>query len=327
MTRVLVSGASGINGYGILKALRNSGRDHHLVGTSTHANSPANHFSDVFVQAVPTADPSYFDWLTATVREHQIEIVVPGIEADMYSWAGNAEVIVDAGATPMLNNLELLTICKDKWKFAERLREQRDPALIDSSLESNFDLLVDQLGLPFIIKPRRGYGSRGVVAITDADSFLPFEDQIGGSLMAQEYVGSDDEEFTVAVFGDGAGGFDTSLTMRRTLSRDGYTEAAEVISDDARFTDAAARISRYLLPLGPTNFQFRISGDSVKLLEVNPRISSSTSIRAAFGYNEPQMAIDFFLSGTAPAPLPTTTGRAVRYIEDIITFTDASASA
>jgi carbamoyl-phosphate synthase large subunit len=322
VTRVLVSDASGINGYGILKSLRCSGRNHQLVGTSTHAHSPANHFSDVFVQAIPPADPAYIDWLTTTIREHRIEIVIPGIEADMYSWAGNVEAIVEAGAQPILNNLELLAICKDKCEFAERLRAKQDPAMIESSLDASFDLLVACLGLPFVVKPRRGYGSRGVVTITDEESFRPFESQLGASLMAQEYVGSDDEEFTVAVFGDGAGGFDASLTLRRTLSRDGYTEAAEVIRADDKFTDAAARLSRFLLPLGPTNFQFRTTADAVKLLEVNPRISSSTSIRAAFGYNEPEMAIDFFLAGTPPAPVATGAGHAVRYIEDIVTFSE-----
>ena len=57
-----------------------------------------------------------------------------------------------------------------------------------------------------------------------------------------------------------------------------------------------------------------------KLLEINPRISSSTSIRAAFGYNECKMAIEYYLENKKPEQPFIKQGRAVRYIEDYIFY-------
>jgi carbamoyl-phosphate synthase large subunit len=55
-------------------------------------------------------------------------------------------------------------------------------------------------------------------------------------------------------------------------------------------------------------------------LEINPRISSATSIRAAFGYNESLMSLEFFLEQKRPVQPRIRTGRAVRYTEDYIFY-------
>ncbi len=65
------------------------------------------------------------------------------------------------------------------------------------------------------------------------------------------------------------------------------------------------------------------SGDNegaLKLLEINPRISSSTSIRTAFGYNECAMAVEYYLEGKTPKQPVIRPGRAVRYTEDLIFY-------
>jgi len=69
-----------------------------------------------------------------------------------------------------------------------------------------------------------------------------------------------------------------------------------------------------------TNFQFRRDGDFIKLLEINPRISSSTSIRAAFGYNESEMCIEHYLNNKAIHQPKILRGQASRYIADEITY-------
>ena len=58
----------------------------------------------------------------------------------------------------------------------------------------------DRFSTPFIIKPRRGYGSKGVVKISTEQEFVQYRDRIGKDLMMQEFVGSDKEEYTVSVF-------------------------------------------------------------------------------------------------------------------------------
>lgn len=321
MKRVLVSGASGIVGYGVLRSLRQAGRSCFLVGTSIYDDSVAPAFCDVFEQAPPTSAPEYLDWLLATLRRHRIDLLIPGIEIDMYHWVEHGPEIRTTGALPLLNVPELISLCKDKWGFYQRLAAADVRCAIESSLEPDIAVLAAKFGLPFLLKPRHGFGSKGLVRVTSEAVFLKHRADIGPVLMAQPIVGNDEEEFTTSAFCDGRGGYFASMTLRRKLSRDGFTGKAEV-ADTAEFAPVIDELCRLFRPLGPTNFQFRRCVQGSKLLEINPRISSSTSIRTAFGYNESAMALDYFLDQRNPVQPALRRGRAVRYTDEQIFYED-----
>ncbi len=321
MKRVLVSGASGIVGYGVLRSLRPAEQPCFLVGTSIYEDSVAPAFCNVFEKAPPTSAPDYLDWLLATLRRHRIDLLIPGIEIDMYHWVEHVPEIRATGALPLLNVPELIALCKDKWGFYQRLAAAGVSCAIETSLAQDFSLLAAQLGLPFLLKPRQGFGSKGIVRVTSEEVFLKHRADIGPVLMAQPIVGNDEEEFTTSAFCDGRGGYFASVTLRRKLSRDGFTDKAEV-TDTAEFIPAMDELCRLFRPLGPTNFQFRRCAEGPKLLEINPRISSSTSIRTAFGYNESAMALDYFLNQRDPVQPALRRGRAVRYTDEQIFYED-----
>jgi len=321
LKRILVSGASGIVGYGVLQSLRQSAEACFLVGTSIYTDSVAPAFCDVFEQAPPTSAPEYLDWLLATLRKHRIDLLIPGIEIDLYHWVAHVPQILATGALPLLNEPTLIAACKDKWSFYQRLVAAELSCAIESSLEQDYGTLVAKFGLPFLLKPRQGFGSKGIVQVTCEDVFLMHRAAIGTLLMVQPIEGNDEEEFTTAAFCDGHGGYFASMTLQRTLSRDGFTDKAEVV-DSAEFHPAIDELCRLFRPVGPTNFQFRRCAQGPKLLEINPRISSSTSIRAAFGYNESVMSLDYFLDQRDPT-LPTIRrGRAIRYTDEKIFYED-----
>jgi carbamoyl-phosphate synthase large subunit len=318
---ILASGASGIVGYGILRTLRTSGTPLKLIGTSIYGDSAAPAFCDIFERAPPTDDSDYLAWLRATIEEHHVDLIIPGIEIDMYKWAQHVPDIGRSGAVAVLNNLDLIELCRDKWAFYEDLRDAGLACAIPSSLNRDFETLAMQFGLPFLLKPRRGFGSKGIVRVDSPTTFQPHQQSIGPVLMAQPIVGTDDEEFTLSAFCDGEGGLRACMTLRRKLSRDGFTDKAEVVASD-EFVATVETLCRRFRPIGPTNFQFRRCRDGLKLLEINPRVSSSTSIRAAFGYNESVMAVEFYLDGKIPVQPDIRSGRAVRYTDECIFYDD-----
>lgn len=318
MKTILVSGASGIVGYGVLRSLRKSGiSDLRLIGTTIYENTAAEAFSDVFEKAPLTSDPGYIRWLTQIIGKHKVNLIIPGIEADMYSWFEHADEIQNAGAKILMNNPALIDLCRDKWTFYEHIANSGEQCVIMSSLSKDFEELTGQFGLPLLVKPRQGFASKGIMKIADEETFKSISDKIGPTLMVQPYVGTDNEEYTAAAFGDGKGGYFARMTMRRNLSKEGFTEKAEVVWPD-EIGDIIARLCQIFKPEGPTNFQFRKHGSQFKLLEINPRISSSTSIRAAFGYNEAAMSVNYFLNGIVPVQPEIRQGKAIRYTEDFI---------
>lgn len=319
MKNILVSGASGIIGYGILRSLQLSGNKYKLIGTTIYNDSAAEGFCDIFEQAVATNDPNYIDWLVKIIKKHNIELIIPGIEADMYKWVEHTTEIESTGAKIVLNSKELIHLCHDKWVFYLKLQAAQSPFAIETTLESDFTILKNKFGLPFLLKPRCGHGSKGIVRVDSEIIFIKNKEFIGTDLMVQPTIGNDNEEYTTSAFCDGKGGFAAYMTLKRRLSKDGFTEKAEVVELE-KIEEALQALCELFKPIGPTNFQFRKDAAGLKLLEINPRISSSTSIRAKFGYNESQMAVDYFLEGKEIEQPIIKKGKAIRYIEDLIIY-------
>ena len=316
MTTILVSGASGVVGYGILRSFRMTTRRLKLIGTTMHENSAALAFCDLLEKAPHTTDPCYYDWLVGVVRKHGIDLIVPGIEIDMFSWSSHRPRL-ESVVKFALNAERLISICCDKWIFYKDLLKKSEPTLIPTYDHGDFDELADKCGLPFLLKPRQGYGSKGLVKVKNQSVFRIHHNRIGSELIAQPIVGSDESEYSISCFGDGHGEFVNMFSLRRKLGTGGFTEWAEVV-DNEPFIEAVRRYCGFYQPLGPTNFQFRVHNGNLKLLEINPRISSASSIRAAFGYNEAEMALGYFFEGRLPAVPLTERGQAVRYVEDHI---------
>lgn len=311
---ILVSGASGIVGYGILRSIRERGGCF-TIGTTIYPESPANCFADV-VEIVPkTCEPNYINHLIALIKKYSVNMIIPAIEADMSAWNEHREELEAAGTFVLLNKSSLISFCLDKWEFYRCLEEKNYKGRILSSLEPDYG----HFESPFILKPRCGFGARGLVKIESEEHFQNYINDIGPKLMMQEYVGTDDEEYTISVFFDVESNIKAFMGLRRKLASAGYTEMASVI-DAKEFLDDILFLAEIFKPIGPTNFQFRKHNGELKLLEINPRISSSTSIRCKFGYNESKMAIDYFLCCMDVSQPKIQNGKAIRYTEDYIFY-------
>ena len=255
------------------------------------------------------------NWLCKTIKKHSIDIIIPGIECDMFLWNLNRKTITSTGAFPLLNNKDLIKLSKDKWIFYKKLIISNPEYAIPTTLDNSFD----KFQVPFLLKPRCGYGSRGIIKINSIDEFDLYKHKIGEELMMQPIIGSIEEEYTVSAFFNDSSKLIDYLSLKRKLSYEGFTQEAKVV--DYNFTKILNDLAKVFNPIGPTNFQFRMDGDSPKLLEINPRISSATSIRAAFGYNESLMSIDYFINNKTPKKLDKSdiyNKRSIRYTKDYI---------
>jgi carbamoyl-phosphate synthase large subunit len=316
---VLVSGVGAIIGYGIVHSLREGLPTARVVGTDIYHDAVGQGWCDAFEQAPLTTHPAYLDWLSGIVDKHRIDLIIPGFEQDIYKLSDARDELTNRGVRAALNSPELTKLCGDKWEMHEALKELNDPSRIPSKLTGDFHELAEEFGLPFILKPRRSYASKGLVRVTSKTDYASHAAMLGEQLMAQPIIGTDDEEYTVGIFGDGAGNSTASIQLKRTLSSDGSTAKARV-RDDADIQMTVQRLVAAFRPTGPTNLQLRRCRDGIKLLEINPRISSSTSIRRAFGYNESVMCVDYFMNGRLPAQPTIRPGFAARFIEDYIVY-------
>ena len=317
---IAVTGVGAIIGQGIVKSLRQCKYSVRVVGIDRNADSPGPRLCDAFEQKpdAPEDSQAYLDYWTRIVRTHGIQLILPGLDVDMAFFNRQREFFASLGVKLALNTADLIAKTGDKWDFGLELDRFGYP-VIPSARPDSWAEAIARLGPPpLLLKPLQGNGSRGIHLLEDEDDFLYWQRKSGSAWMVQRIVGSAQEEFTVGVFGLGKGRRLQPLIFRRRLSTAGNTLVAEVVREHPVIHAAIHQLCEYFQPLGPTNFQFRVENDTAFLLEINPRFSSSNSLRTAFGFNEAEMAIELHLLDREPVEPRIGAGKAWRYTEDFV---------
>ena len=312
----LVSGIGTIIGYGIINSLKQCKYDVHIIGMDMNPEAVGKHWSDDFVVAVPAASEDFIPFLKKIIDDYKIDIVFLGIEQEMNKITACRDELGEYLNKIIINSESVIDLTNDKWSTYEFLKRNRLP-VIESTLERDYEKLRVFFGGDFLVKPRRSYSSRGVKKIQDETTFNYYKFFLGDQFMAQRVVGDDEHEYTAAAFCYGNGKGSKPIILKRKLSFEGSTIKAEVV-DCKPIEDSIVTLTGLLKPLGPTNFQYRVENNIAFLLEINPRVSSSTSLRSAFGYNEAEMAIDFFVEKHTEVNPIVKRGKAVRYISDYV---------
>jgi carbamoyl-phosphate synthase large subunit len=320
MYTILVTGVGAIIGYGVIRSLRASRFPVRIVGMDIHADAVGQRWCDVFEQAVRADDSRYPEHLAGLIRRHSIDLVIPGIEQDVHRLAVDHGVapLAQTNARYVLNDLELIRIAADKWLTHVELVKAGFPT-IGTWIDGDYADLVHRFGCPLLLKPRRSYASKGIHNLDTEADFRYWKEKLGDEFMVQEVVGDVRAEFTVGAFGLGDGNLVQQIAFQRVLGSDGSTAKA-VVRRTPELEARVVALARRFRPIGPTNFQFRLHRGEYLLLEINPRISSSTSLRTAFGYNEAEMCIEYYLEGNIPAARSLRSGSALRFIEDWVTY-------
>jgi carbamoyl-phosphate synthase large subunit len=315
---ILVSAVGAVIGQGIVRSLRALPDRPFIVGTDIYPDAAGREWCDVFHRAVPVADPDFFAYVAEIVRAHQVDLVLPGFPEEVSALSRGRGHLAGLPARVALNPPGLVELGDDKWATQESLASAGLPA-IPSRLAGPFEELASDLGVPFLLKLRGGSASRGIQEVRTAEEYRFWSRRMGEAMVAQRIVGTPEEEFTVGAFGLGDGRSAGHIALRRRLGREGSTAKARV-ARIPELDEATARLVAHFRPEGPCNFQFRREGGTFYLLEVNPRISASTSMRTAFGYNEAEMCVEYYLLGRVPRSRTLRDGEAVRYLDDVIRY-------
>ena len=313
---VLVTGVGAIIGYGIVRSLRLAGYHVNIVGMDVYSDAVGQQWCDTFVRSLWASDNGYCSFLSDVMTQYQIDLVFFGTEEEIHKLRDNKDDFGDDYNKLVLNRIKLIDLARDKWHMFEHLVANGFVA-IESMIEGEYETVVQELGSPFLLKSRRSSASKGITRIETVEDFYYWKKKLREDFMVQRIVGDDEHEYTVGIFGLGDGLFSQSITFQRRLSGEGATAKAQTVSIPA-LDEEVRSLASLLKPIGPTNLQFRLHEDDFLLLEINPRISSSTSLRTAFGFNETEMCIEFFVENKRPSPALIREGTAIRYVEDIV---------
>jgi carbamoyl-phosphate synthase large subunit len=317
---VLVTGAGGPLGQSIMKAARSANLACRLIATDRHPLSVGFYWADNHY-VLPTAeDPAYLEQLSELCRQESVDAVLIGSEGEMHILAqAKGALEAETGVKVIVSSPEVLDIASDKWEtvcfLAGRGLDHPRSAIPDEP--ERLRALIAKVGFPVIVKPRRSSGSRGMFKVRDWQE-LNHVLSLVGSPVVQEYLRPDDQEYTTAAFVDGAGQPRGAIVMRRELAA-GLTYRAWV-EENAVVAESAQAVAAALRPLGPCNVQLRLTERGPVPFEINARFSSTTSMRARFGYNEVEMTLRCYVLGEEFEPPLPSLGRALRYWDELYLF-------
>jgi carbamoyl-phosphate synthase large subunit len=341
---VTAVGGGGV-GEQTLKALRLAG-GYRIVGADARGRCAQFDLVDQAVLLPPAGSREYVEALLYVAERTGAQAVFPGSEPELRVMSDNRDRIQGAGLLLPVNPKNVIDTGMDKMATVQFLDEHGFASPRSVRIESLDDL--EQVDwFPVIIKPSVGSGGSRDCFIAQTARQLELVGEYilttGAQLMVQEYVGTADDEYTVGVLHDLDGKFINSIGLRRLVSGQLHTKVSVknvtgrrdlgdllVISSGVshgyldRFPNVTGQCEEIAAALGVTgavNIQCRLVDGKVRVFEINPRLSGTTSLRARVGYNEPDVLLRHHLRGEEIIPrFPYRSGLVLRSLsEDLLT--------
>jgi Carbamoylphosphate synthase large subunit (split gene in MJ) len=313
---VLVTGVGGRSvGHQILTALRRAKNRYRIVATDASDFSFGLYISDARYVVPPSSDPRYLPAIIEIIRRERVQVILPGTQSELQLLASNRMELETEGCIVIASSREVVDLCLNKATLYHWL-SANGYGVPHSADADGWRELSATAGFPLVGKPTEDSGgSKGVALLAndeEVQQFLLDNARSNTEVVFQEYVGSAETEYTVGVLIDRDGGLIDSIVLHRNLvglslglkrTIDGRAYALSTgysqgfIETHPSIAAACESVAMGIGIRGPANIQLRLDKDAVKIFEVHPRFSGTSSIRAECGFNEPDVLIRNYLFG------------------------------
>jgi carbamoyl-phosphate synthase large subunit len=312
---VLVTGiGGGGNGEQVLKALKFSNDlDLNIIGTDITEYTAGRRFVDVFCKVPPVIDPVYEKVIFDIIDKYDVRFIFHGSEPELAYLSENREKFLNKGVRCYLNSKELISLCMNKvntYKKLESLGYEMPKYSVIGTIED-----INKIDFyPVVLKPYIGSGgsSHVYIAVDSDEAFLLGSYMLKRSIkvVAQEYLGSHEDEYTIGTSSNENGDILGSIVVKKIIGNvmstrlkvkhennmyvisSGFSQGE--VCHMPELQRQAEDMAVALNSKGPLNIQCRLVNAKLMLMEINPRTSGTTSLRAIAGYNEPEMIIKYY---------------------------------
>lgn len=278
LKNILVSGCAGDIGLAIGRILKSEGATN-LIGCDITADHLGECIFDTCL-TVPRADHrDYFPALEDIFSEYNVSLYIPSSEAELSAILSSGLMTDNEylfGVPVLIASKETVETGLDKLETVRFLSERGiDMPWCREAKDG-------PLNLPCIYKPRSGQGSKGFELVNDANRVEVLTSQ-GVNAVWQELLLPNDEEYTCGIF-KSRSGQSRSLVLKRALAG-GFTERGVVVHSQ-EIHSYLDQIIKALDFVGAINIQLRLTENGPRLLEINPRFSSTVMFRHKLGFKD-----------------------------------------
>ena len=236
-------------------------------------------------------------------KKEKIDLIYPTDDFTVYILSKNQERFAQLGVKIPVLPITLLRQVVDKYKIIELAKSNNItcPKTILISDIADLDRGISQLGLPLILKRRFSSGSRGIRFI-DEDNRGSIKSSLGGNIqnnyILQEFIPGKEMVY-VRIYMDRAHrpAVESYVRSKRPELRifQGKGISEETILPP-EIVDKVKEFFAHLRYVGYGHVQFKTDArdNTLKLLELNPRISQGTWAEMSLGFNAPFVNYNLF---------------------------------
>lgn len=315
--RVIVTAISGGSlGEQVFETLKVAKIPYYIITTNVEPCKNGLYEADKGYLVPLSSNKSYIPRLLAICRKEKVQVIIPGSEPELNVISQNREKFTKNNILVLINSQEVIETCQDKLRTMDFLKKEgllypRFEILKNRALPKDFNF-------PVVIKPAKGGGgSRNVFLAQDQEDlnyYYNFFKKQKLIPLAQEYIGEATKEYTIGVLTDFEGELLGSIALKREVKGDlsvrteiknykpgqkplvlssGFSQG--FVDDYPKIRKYCEKIARALGSKGPLNIQCRKTAKGIYIMEINPRFSGTSPMRALMGFNEPDILIRKYL--------------------------------
>lgn len=319
MINVLVSGAGGDVGQGVMKSLLASSLPIKIFTTCISENSSWLYNIEHSFIAPLSKSKNYISFLIKLIRKFNIDIFFPTVDSEIYKVSINKDMIEKStNCIVFVGAPNQVKITDDKLKTAQFLKSNGFSSPKSVAFNNNeTDKFLKCTEFPIILKSRTGQGARQVFKINSEKELREFNYRKG--FMLQEWLRPEEGEYTSGIYLGEDHEVKGICTFKRQL-KNGSTFVAERVVDKL-LEDPLIEIAQ-ALGLKYVNIQSMKFQDKLIPFELNGRLSGTTSMVSRV-FNAPELFIrEMILKEKVSRCRDKTLFIALRYYEEIFTSRD-----
>lgn len=242
-----------------------------VVATDASELAPALKCASSYYLVPRITDPNYINVIKDICIKENINVILPLFEDELTLIAQNKTFFQILGILVVVSDLKTVNLCRDKYKFYEKLHDNNVPVLKTYSNCNDFECAYNNgsINFPVFIKPRNGCGSANSFKANNMEFVKAVLSNYDEEFIIQEF--SNGVEYGVDVYVDLISKEPTSMFIKKKLRmRAGETEKSISIFNP-EIEELVFHVLRIFKFNGPIDIDlFEIDG-KFYVSEINPR--------------------------------------------------------
>lgn len=292
------------------------GSDGQVHVSNSDDKTVAFHYADKSIITPLIYDENYIPFLLDYCKENKIDILISLFDIDLPILSKNTKKFSDIGTTVIVSNKEVISICNDKWKTYNFLRDNgfNVPKTYLTLEDTILALDKGEIKYPVIVKPRFGCGSIAMSIAEDEmallyyfrrntrtinKSYLKYESSAENEkIIYQEFLPG--QEYGADIINDLNAKLQNIVIKKKVAMRAGETDIAELV-DEPIIKSELERLGTLIGHIGNMDCDVFLVDGKPYILEMNARFGGGYPFSYMAGCNLPK-AIVAWVKGEKIAP-------------------------